>query len=75
MQMTRAAFAQWIKRLALAEVTGENGARRAVLDCADEYVRDWCEHRLGRRIHEVLAGVLGVPEQGLEVCYEVRAGT
>ena len=71
MQMTRATFAQWVRPLRLATLTGCNGSRQAVLHCSNDYVRDWCQHRLGVRIRDVLAGVLGVPADALEVRYEL----
>jgi hypothetical protein len=74
MQMTRATFAAWVRPLRLAEVTGQDGSRQAVLHCSNEYVRDWCQHRLDPRIRGALAGVLGVPPGALEVRYVVLPG-
>jgi hypothetical protein len=72
--MTPATYATWVGPLRLAGVEGENGSQRATLRCPTVYVQDWCRHRLDARIRPVLAGVLGVGPDGLEIEYVVEAG-
>jgi hypothetical protein len=71
--MTPVTYSTWVQPLRLVRVGGEKEAHRATFLCPDAYVADWCQHKIGVRIGPVLAGVLGVPAEALEVEYVVEA--
>jgi chromosomal replication initiation ATPase DnaA len=74
LQMTKAAFATWIRPVELLAWESEGDdhggkSTRIVLGTPNEYVRDWLENRLYTPIQRTLSGIAGHP---VAVEFEVR---
>ena len=71
LQMTRATFNTWIKPMRIGSIQRQNGSATVTLLCANEYIKDWNEHRLFSPIARTLAGILEINQENLDLVFDV----